>query len=99
RTALYTPSLHDALPILAQRARIILLASEGMPNRAIAQAVDVSRPTVLLWRARFAAAGVPGLLRERPRPGRKPELSPERIQEVVEDRKSTRLNSSHVAIS
>jgi len=69
---------------VAQRARIILLASEGMPNRAIAQAVDVSRPTVLLWRARFAAAGVPGLLRERPRPGRKPELSPERIQEVVE---------------
>src|SRR2546430_8278984 len=61
---------------VAQRARIILLASEGMPNRAIAQAVDVSRPTVLLWRARFAAAGVPGLLRERPRPGRKPELSP-----------------------
>src|SRR2546430_15916748 len=69
---------------VAQRARIILLASEGMPNRAIAQAVDVSRPTVLLWRARFAAAGVPGLLRERPRPGRKPEVSPERIQEVVE---------------
>jgi transposase len=69
---------------VAQRARIILLASEGRPNRAIAKAVGMSRPTVLLWRARFAAAGVPGLLRERPRPGRQPALSPARIQAVVE---------------
>src|SRR5437899_13007721 len=68
---------------VAQRARIILLACEGMPNRAIAQAVDVSRPTVLPWRARLAAAGVPGLLRGRPRRGRKPELRPARIQAGV----------------
>src|SRR5947209_18462933 len=69
---------------VAQRARIILLASEGMPNRAIAQAVDVSRTPVLLWRARFATAGVPALLRERPPTGRKPEVSPERNHEDAE---------------
>ena len=55
-----------------------------MPNRAIAEAVGMTRPTVLLWRARFAAAGVLGLLRERPRRGRKPAMSPERIHQVVE---------------
>src|SRR5437870_12593144 len=44
----------------AQWARSVLLASEGVPNRAIANAVGTSRLTMLLWRARFAAASVPG---------------------------------------
>jgi len=69
---------------LAQRARIILLAAAGRPNAAIAREVGVSRPTVLLWRDRFARGGVPGLSFEKPRPGRKPALSPARIQQVVE---------------
>src|SRR2546427_3186051 len=69
---------------LVQRARIVLLAAAGRPNAAIAREVGVSRPTVLLWRARFASGGVPGLSFEKPRPGRKPALRPERIQEVVE---------------
>src|SRR6266852_1154303 len=69
---------------LVQRARIILLAAAGRPNVAIAREVGVSRPTVLLWRERFACGGVPGLSFEKPRPGRKPALSPARIQQVVE---------------
>src|SRR2546428_8764384 len=59
---------------LALRARIILLAAAGQPNAAIAREVGVSRPTVLLWRARFARGGVPGLSFEKPRPGRKPTI-------------------------
>src|SRR5215213_7821268 len=47
---------------VVQRARIVLLASQGMSNTAIADAVGVSRPTVIGWRARYAAAGVDGLL-------------------------------------
>jgi len=31
-----------------------LLAAQGVANRRIAQAVQASRPTVLLWRRRFA---------------------------------------------
>jgi transposase/transposase-like protein len=54
---------------LAQRARIVLLASQGMSNTAIADAVGVSRPTVIGWRARYAARGLDGLL-DRPRSGR-----------------------------
>ena len=46
---------------LAQRARIVLLAADGVSNTAIAELVGVSRPTVLGWRERYQAKGVPGL--------------------------------------
>ena len=35
---------------LAQRARIVLLAADGVSNTAIAERVGVSRPTVIGWR-------------------------------------------------
>src|SRR5664280_1792656 len=47
---------------LAQRARIVLLASEGRRNAEIAERVGVSRPTVNLWRLRYLEAGVAGLV-------------------------------------
>ena len=34
---------------LAQRARIVLLAAQGVPNAEIARRVGVSRPTVIQW--------------------------------------------------
>ena len=46
---------------LAQRARIVLLAAQGVSNSTIASMVGVSRPTVILWRNRYAEAGVAGL--------------------------------------
>ena len=49
------------------RSRICLLAHEGIGNRQIARQLDTSRPTVLLWRERFAASGVAGLEHEPPR--------------------------------
>jgi transposase len=66
------------------RARIVLLASQGVPNNAISRQVGASRPTVLLWRGRFAQSGVPGLLRDAKRPGRKRALSAEKVKAVVE---------------
>jgi transposase len=46
---------------LAQRARIVLLAADGLTNVAIAERVGVSRPTVTSWRARYARSGMGGL--------------------------------------
>ena len=69
---------------LALRARIILAAGEGRPNHAIARQLGVSRPTVLLWRRRFAFHGVPGILKDAPRPGRRKAISPEKVKQVVE---------------
>src|SRR5258707_4913222 len=43
---------------LAKRARIVLLAADGMPNAQIARTVGVSRPTVIGWRGRYAAGGI-----------------------------------------
>src|SRR4051812_13227692 len=46
---------------LAQRARVVLLAAEGMSNTAISAQVGLSRPKVIAWRQRYARAGIPGL--------------------------------------
>jgi transposase len=55
---------------LVQRARIVLRAAAGVPNRAIAAEVGVAPMTVLLWRDRYSRAGLAGLGDE-PRPGRR----------------------------
>jgi transposase len=54
---------------LAQRARIVLLAADGVSNTAIAELVGVSRPTVIGWRDRYLARGLAGL-EDEPRSGR-----------------------------
>jgi hypothetical protein len=56
---------------LVQRARIILRAAEGTPNRRIAAELGVAAMTVLLWRERYEHAGLAGLADEA-RPGRPP---------------------------
>lgn len=54
---------------VVQRARIVLLAAEGLPNAAIGRRVGVSTPTVLAWRNRYAAGGIDALA-DLPRSGR-----------------------------
>jgi len=54
---------------LAQRARIVLLAADGVSNTEIAKRVGVSRPTVIDWRTRYGRSGMTGLDDE-PRSGR-----------------------------
>jgi len=66
------------------RARIILMASDGHPNHAIARTLGTSRPTVLLWRNRFQTLGVSGLYKDGPRPGRKKVVPAEKVKAVIE---------------
>ena len=56
----------------ARRARIILLAADGVSSAQIAKQVAISPEYVALWRKRFLARGLAGLVDE-PRPGR-PEI-------------------------
>jgi hypothetical protein len=51
------------------RAKMILLAAEGLPNDMIAAQLGVGRDVVSLWRKRFFAHRLPGL-EEHPRSGR-----------------------------
>ena len=46
---------------LARKCRVILLASQGVPNNAITQQIGVSRPTVIAARAAFTRGGVEAL--------------------------------------
>jgi transposase len=46
---------------LAQRARIVLLAAEGVTHTEIAERVGVSRQTVITWRGRYERSGMAGL--------------------------------------
>ena len=69
---------------VALRARLVLLAAAGVANQAIAGRLGISRPTVLLWRSRFQRSGVPGLMKDARRPGRKKAVAPEVVQRVVE---------------
>jgi transposase len=52
-----------------RRAKIILLAADGVPNAQIAKQAGIDEKGVARWRRRFAAEGLAGL-EERRRPGR-----------------------------
>ena len=56
---------------LAKRARMVLLAADGVPNAQIARTVGVSRPTVIGWRDRYQHGGIKAL-EDQPRSGRPP---------------------------
>src|SRR3989442_1741815 len=64
---------------LALRARILLGAAEGKANYQLSEELNVSRPTILLWRQRYLDAGLAGVLKDAPRPGRKQMLTPEKV--------------------
>ena len=60
---------------LAQRARIVLLADDGVGTNEIVTRVGVSKPTVIAWKRRFAHEGVAGL-DDRPKSGRPVVIDP-----------------------
>ena len=65
---------------LAKRARMVLLAGDGVPNAQIARTVGVSRPTVTGWRDRYQRGGIAALADE-PQSGRPAEI--DEIEVVV----------------
>jgi transposase len=58
------------------RAKIILLANEGLSNDLIATKLDTPRQIVSKWRKRFALTRLPGL-EAQPRGGRKARFPPQ----------------------
>lgn len=67
----YTSSYCDVI-----RARIILMAADGLSNDLIAARLDTPRQIVSKWRKRFALARLAGL-EGLPRGGRKTRFSPQ----------------------
>jgi len=67
---------------LVNRARIVLMAAEGTPNRTIAQKLRLSPQMVCKWRQRYVRQGLAGLHDEL-RPGRPRSISDEKIAVLV----------------
>ena len=66
------------------RSRIILGAASGQANRRIAQELNISRPTVILWRERFLRGGPAALTEDEPGRGRKAKIASEKVKQIVE---------------
>ena len=69
---------------VAQRSRIVLLAGKGLQNKKIAMQMNIAPRMASLWRERFLALGVDGLLKDASRPGRTPSISTQTITQVIE---------------
>jgi transposase len=68
---------------LRVRVRIVLRAAEGIENQRIASELRIDPGTVALWRRRFLALRVPGLVQDAPRPGRPPAIPTSTIRSIV----------------
>ncbi len=66
----YTSQYRDVM-----RAKIILLAADGLSNKDIGQRLDLPRQIVSKWRKRFFDERLAGL-QEKPRQGRPSVFSP-----------------------
>ncbi|MDQ6850740.1 MAG: IS630 family transposase [Actinomycetota bacterium] len=67
-----------------QRARVLLLAAEGVANAQIAERVGTSPTTVRAWRTRFELEGLAKLGKVRAGRGRKSTIPQAKIDEIVE---------------
>jgi putative transposase len=74
---------------LAQRAKTILLAAEGLSNTAIAQQLGLSQHTVGKWRWRFLRQGLLGLYEE-PRPGGPRSISDAKVAALLHQTMQTK---------
>jgi len=67
---------------LVMRARIVLMAADGLANATIAEKLGFSQQSVCLWRKRYLEQGIEGLHDEL-KPGRPRTISDERVATLV----------------
>lgn len=93
RVQLVTLSHSRSVPHgLVERAKIVLLAGEGLSNTEIAKRLRLSKPCVGKWRERYLHLGIQGL-DETLRPGRPRSVADERVARVV--RKTLQTKPKH----
>src|SRR5258708_16066523 len=68
---------------LAQRARVVQLGAQGMGVRAVGGRVGMHYSQVGKWRRRYLGGGI-GALQDEPRSGRKGNISPELLRQIVD---------------
>src|SRR5215207_4989575 len=75
---------------VALRCRLLLLAQQGIANQAIAQQLNISRPTVLALRTAFARDGMAAVTEIRKRKRRGKVLTPDLEQRILDTTLKTR---------
>ncbi len=75
---------HNTPQSIVLRAKIALLAADGLSNVRIARETGVSRPTVVLWRKRFLQGGPEVITTILPGRGHPVTYTTERVQKIVE---------------
>ena len=68
---------------LVERARIILLAAEGLEDQQIGQRMGIPRQKAARWRKRYAQRGLAGIEKDAPRSGRKRRIDEVRRAAIV----------------
>jgi transposase len=95
----YVLALRSVPQSVALRARIVLGAANGLGNKVLARQLTTSLPTVLLWRDRFRAERLTGILEDRPRSGRPKEITPELEAALIERTlHTTPKNATHWSV-
>lgn len=87
---------HGTPQSVATRARIVLLSGDGVSNNRIAKELAITRPTVIMWRERFAAGGTQALTEVEAGRGRKPTYPAGLVKRIVDaTRKTTPDDATH----
>ncbi|CAG2154899.1 HTH-type transcriptional regulator MalT [Cupriavidus yeoncheonensis] len=85
-------------PRLALRARIILLAAEGIQNKAIAAHLGVGRVQVARWRDRYAQARLAGIEHDLPRGAPPVRMDVGRLVELASEPATAQLSTRSLAV-
>jgi transposase len=68
---------------LVERAKIVLLAGEGLENQQIGKELGITREKPSRWRMRYAEKGLLGIEKDAPRSGRRPRIADTTTEEVI----------------
>ena len=81
----------------AQRARMILLAGDGLQDKQIAAQVKVRRQAVSRWRKRYISLGIHGIRKDAPRGGRRRSArTAEKVRAIIQrTTQTTPPNATH----
>ena len=85
RTALQRLARQRSAPArVVERARVVLLAAEGVENKQIAGRMGITPEKAARWRKRFLAGGIAALQKDAPRPGRTRTITDRGVKKIVE---------------
>src|SRR6201994_2708867 len=85
RTALQRLARQRSAPArVVERARVVLLAAEGLENKQIVRRMGITPEKAARWRKRFLAGGIAALQKDAPRPGRTRTITDRRVKKVVD---------------